>query len=409
MNKLILFLGLFLSSISLFSQIKTEGIIDAVSESGLYKIILDHQLKSYAQKDLRDIRILDSQKRQVPYFITESKAEIQSSNFNAAAIISTSKIIDTSSTYIFKNPKASINTVVLHIANYQGVKRYSILGSDNQKDWFGVSENKALKSLTNDTKTSIYKLIGFPLCDYKYLKIKFNDRQSLPLNLLAIGTHKQKISAPVFNEISTKSIRFETLEKVQKTKIYISFQHPEHIDKLNFNITAPKHYKRNFSIYAPYIRTINGKEEKYLRQISSFTINSNTTNDFLLYNFFGKELIIEIENEDNPELAINKIRCSQKASYLIADLQKGEEYTITNGDPTLKKPKYDISYFKNEVTEELPILKINTIIYTNTPKDTVTETAYWQQPWFMWLCIGITGILILLIVPSLIKDLKGER
>ncbi len=409
MNRLVIFLGLAIHITTAFSQTKTEGLIETASDNGLHKIALHHELTSYAQNDLRDIRIWDENNNQVPYFIEVSKTTIAASNFESIPTISRSKVNDTSSTYIFKNPKKELKQLAIHLSNYRGTKRYQLLGSNNQKDWFGISENDRLRNLSNPQKTSVYKLIEFPLCAYKYLKITFDDLHSLPVNIIALGTSSQKVSNPVFNEIPLKGFAIEKIKKEKKTKCILSFEHPFSIDKITFKINEPVRYKRKATIYVSSTRTVNNKEEKYYHRISSLFLDSNTENEFLIYNLSKNEMVIEIENEDNPELIISKIKCFQKASYLIADLEKGKKYSITSGDNTLKKPSYDISYFKNQVKADLPILKINSITHLDASKKEKAASPYWQQPWFMWLCIGIAGLLVLLFIPSLIKDLKQAK
>ncbi len=409
MNKFLIILAFILPITTLFSQIKTEGFVETVPDNGLHKIALHHELTAYAKNNLNNVRIWDEENKQVPYFIEVSKTTITASNFEASAIISRSKITDTSTTYIIKNPKKELNQLVIHLSNYQGTKRYKLLGSNNQKDWYGITENNRLRNLSDTQSTSIYKLIDFPLCAYSYLKITFDDLYSLPINIIEIGTSSQKVNTPVFNEISTESFTTENLSDQKKSTCILSFKHPFKIDKISFEINAPVRYKRRAIVYAPSTKIVNQQEEKIYKKIAAFYLDSTTDNTFFIENFWAKDMRIEIENEDNPELLISKIKCFQKASFLIADLIQGKKYRITSGDYSLKKPKYDISFFKNQVKKDLPVLNIENIKHVDTTMKEKTITPYWQKAWFMWLCIGFAGLLVLLFIPSLIKDLKQAK
>ena len=156
---------------------KVEGQINTVKETGLYRIAVPQKVRSYAAKNMRDIRVLDAQGHQVPYFLQEAKAykNIEVSDFTEFDIKSKTRIADSTATYIFKNPDKTIKQAVFLIANYQGSKRYKLEGSNNQKDWFGIVNSGQLDQLNHPKQTSVYKVINFPLCSYKYLKVVFID------------------------------------------------------------------------------------------------------------------------------------------------------------------------------------------------------------------------------------------
>ncbi|VAW11965.1 hypothetical protein MNBD_BACTEROID03-2277 [hydrothermal vent metagenome] len=116
------------------------------------------------------------------------------------------------------------------------------------------------------------------------------------------------------------------------------------------------------------------------------------------------EFIIEIDNKDNQPLQITSVNFLQKEKYLVTDLMVNQNYTITAGDKKLKKPSYDIVNFKNEITYNLPILKLeNEEVIVKTKSATVKNIPFYEKPWFMWLSIGFVGLIILLFTVSLLK------
>lgn len=397
----------FLSFTTIFGQQNTTAELELATTKGLHKIKLPHTLRSFANKDLRDLRIWDTTNNQVPYFIIKANTKIQASDFREFKIVDKSKIVDTSATYIFKNEEKQLNQVVLHVANFKGNKRYNVLGSHDLKSWFGLTSNQYLSNLNNTQNTSTYKVIHFPLCTYKYLKIVFNDKNSLPINVLNIGKSIRQINGVTTEKIPAEKIKYSKLVEQQKTKISIAFSNPEIIDKIAFNIDGPDFFRRSAVLYYLTTREKNHKEITEKQIIKRFTLNSERLNSFEITNFFGKELFIEINNQDNPELKISKLEFSQNSLYAIADLKANEKYTVSVGDKKLRRPNYDISYFKNKVSEKLPILAIKNINHKNniTVKK---ERSFWQQPWFMWLCIGVATLFIGYVISGLVKDIKHE-
>jgi hypothetical protein len=96
--------------------------------------------------------------------------------------------------------------------------------------------------------------------------------------------------------------------------------------------------------------------------------------------------------------------------YVVADLKQNQEYTITAGNPKYKLPNYDLAHFTDKylIPNNLPEVKITQIKHENPKPQTAITKPFWQQSWFMWLCIGIGGLTILIFSNSLVKDLKNN-
>jgi hypothetical protein len=81
---------------------------------------------------------------------------------------------------------------------------------------------------------------------------------------------------------------------------------------------------------------------------------------------------------------------------LVADLKITENYTLKTGNHTLTSPNYDIAYFQNSISKQLPEATIGKVAITeNDTKAWSDALAFWQQSWFMWLCIGVAASVIL--------------
>lgn len=396
---------LFTINIALGQQ-QIVGDVSPEEFSGLHKIMLSHKIRSIAKPNLGDLRILDSKNNPIPYYITKATTEIKDADFKAFEFISTSKIIDTSSTYTFLNPEKTLNKVVLHIANYQGSKYYNLLGSNDLKQWYGVANKQFLSSISSNIETAVYRPIHFPLCSYKYLKLVFNDRKSLPINVLNIGKTSTNLNALINEEIPFSSFEVSELKKEKKTKIKVTFDHPKILNSLKFDINAPDFYNRKTVFY--YLENVkaNHKEGTQKHVFKRFSLNSNISNEVNFSDVLVKNFYIEIDNQDNPILNIATVKCFQNSLFAIANLNKGGLYTINAGDHLLTKPKYDIAFFKNKLTENTPVLFVKNISYISKEKSLKKEASFWQKKWFIWLIIGFAIIIVGFVVSGLLKDLK---
>ena len=389
-----------------------EAEISPVKENGLYRLGIPYQLRSYAAKDLRDLRIFDKKGNQVPYYIEPegSYRDVKTSNFTEFSGVSNTRIVDTSATYIFKNPYKNIEQAVLLVANYQGRKSYRLEGSNDQNQWFGIVNRGQLTQLNHPTKPTIYKVINFPICAYQYIKIVFDDRQSLPINLLKIGEATTELESMVpitLEKIPVATIEFS--EKDQKTDIHIRFERPEVINQMRMAITAPELYSRNARVYTVSEHEVKRSMETFRQLIANFAIRSDKALVFDLPLYAEKEFYIEIDNKDNPKLQIKDIDFMQESIYLVASLKESETYMVTAGNPSLSFPDYDISEVTNTIKSALPMAQISAVVNVQPEKTEKNKPSFWQQSWFMWSCIGFAAVIILYFAFSLLKDLNKNN
>jgi hypothetical protein len=404
--KLNKFLVIILAANSLLAQHKTTAKIDAIKESGLHKIVLPAEIRSYSKEELGDFRILDSKEIEVPYYILQTNKEVTSSSFSESKILSKTVVPKSKTIIVFENPKTSIAEIVLSITNSDVTKPYSISGSNDQKEWFGLVNNSMLNGLENSEDTSVFKTISVPLTSYRYLKIDFNDKKTLPINVLKIGFFNNKTSNPQIEEIFPKNTQITQFASLKKTRIQVSFHNPQIVNQISFHITNPNLFQRNARIFLNKKKSTNQKETIYPEILSNFELNSDTKNTFNIPQIFEKECFIEIENRDNPPLTLAKIKFFQKQIAVIADLKANEKYTIQTGNPKLPAPEYDLENFRNSIDNNLPEAKIYNIKHLDSQKTNLKNQSIWQQAWFMWLCIGLGGIAVAFFTKSLIKDMK---
>ena len=398
-----LFVALLWSNMSI-AQI-TKAKVQAVAKNGLYKMIVPAEVRSYSKNDLSDFRIFDDKNNEVPYFLLGDATEKAVEQFEEFTIVS--KVVDNrkSTSIEIANPKAQINGLELIITNSEVIKKYSVSGSNDQKEWFGLINNGSLSDLQSSETTSVSKEISFPLCSYRFLKIVFDDSTTLPINVLKIGNAQTNFIKGQLQEIKVKSIQTTQISAEKKTLIKIEFDISQFIDKVVFDINKTSLFKRNARIYTDKERNEKHKTVRYQEDIARFSVASNQSNAFEIPNTKQQFLYIEIENQDNPPLQISDIKFYQKPVYAIADLKTTENYTIKTGYPNRMSPNYDLAYFKESISDALPETQIISIELQKQDKTADAQASFWQHPWFMWLCIVIAGLMILFFSTKLVKDM----
>jgi hypothetical protein len=407
LNKLLLLL--LLTNIC-FGQFQTTGRLKGVSQNGFHEIRLSPEIRSSSKQDLSDIRIFNSKGNEIPYFIQNS-TNVSSDSFEAYTIISKkAEPKKTTSIIIAVPPTKNNNQLSLFIANSDAVKKYSISGSDDQKEWFGISDSQSLYDLNSTTESSVIKTITYPLSTYKYLKIDFDDRKTLPVNVLKVGNFTTNIQTQNLQQVIPEKLTTTEIPSQKETQIHVLFDAPQIMNQIVFEISKPTYYNRNVILYKKTRQIVNRKSQVYNEEIASFELNSKLKNSFTIPEIFEKEIFIKIKNQDNLPLTISSIKFNQKPISIIADLNAGENYILKTGNKNLTQPEYDISNFKDNITAALPQINISEVHHAaQAKKNEIQKSAFWQQSWFMWLCIILGGITILFFTASLIKDLKKQN
>lgn len=384
--------------------------LQPVQKDGLTKITTSPELRSALNNNWNNFRILDSKKREVPYVLDDATPATKENKSKILPILAVKKIADSVTSVIVSNQNSlKLDHLRLSIANTNVQKTYSISGSNDQNNWYGLVYNEMVNDLESSTKTQVEKDFRFPLNQYQFLKFDFVDKKSLPIEVLSVAVNSavENNSTPL---IQLKNFQQNIIQnsKEKTTTINLSFDSPQVINGLKFTIREPKFYLRNATIYIDKIRTVKRREESYKMPVTDFQLNSKAQNQFRIGEIFEKTISIVIENEDNQALEISEIQLFQEPVSLIADLRSSEKYTVLI-DPKLTKPNYDLSYFERNLQTQLPETSIVNLEKNKSSEKEIVADAFWKTPLFMWISIAIALLVIGYFSMGLLKDLgKNE-
>jgi len=197
--------------------------------------------------------------------------------------------------------------------------------------------------------------------------------------------------------------------KAKKTKINISFNDSQLINRIIFKITEPRFYKRQFRVFTNRKRTYKKRTEEYTEVLYESELNSDASTSFDVSNINEKEFVIEIDNLDNPPLKIATIKFEQLAAFIVADFKTGNKYTIAMGDKNLRAPQYDLDFFRDKIPNQLPFAYASEVESIAKTPIAVKPTSFWQQKWFMWACILLGALIIFYFSFNLLKEMQGKK
>lgn len=403
MKKLVSFIILFFAFQISVAQ-NFQGKISSASQNGLHKIEFSPDVVSAMENNINHVRIYDAKNKEVPYVLFDGKSS--NSTTENLQIQSKTAIPNVMTSVVISNENGlQLNELTLKIANTEVDKKYNISGSNDGKEWFGLVNNQTVSQLSESGKTSVDRNFSFPLNNYRYLKFDFIDKNSLPINVLSAGLEKKLT-------ISNAKIPLENFEqkiihdtKNKQTRIEISFKKPQAIDGIGFEISSPNFYLRDARIVVNKTRNFKKSVESYQEVLSSFELNSKLKNQFDLSDLFTDSFVIEIDNQDNPELDIKKITILQNPISILADVKANETYTLQI-NPQFSVPNYDLAQSGINFNQNYPNLTVSNLEEIQKTAKPASEKKFWQTPLFMWICIGFAIMIIGYFSLGMIKEMN---
>jgi hypothetical protein len=384
-----------------FSQ-SHKATLSKIQKDGFHKVTISSEVRSVSQDNLAYFRILDKNKNEVP-FANFDNAHHNSLLFQKLDVLSKTRSKDSITSIIVSlNELKNVTELSLVISNTTINKAYSISGSNNQQDWFGLVSNQTLNDLTNANGNTITKSIVLPRNNYKFLRFDFNDKKSLPINVLEIGYYKGGRKDIETTYLTDFKYKISQDQKHKKTIITFNSNNFQRVDGISFDVKT-KLFLRNASVFVNTTRKVRKRKENFKQEISSFNLNSNASNTFQINSFFEKEFTIEIDNQDNQPLDISKIKVFQNTVSILADLKANEKYEVII-DATLSQPNYDLANFTQNISAELPEATISNLKKINSESKDTSEKAFWQKPVFLWSAILLTLALLAYFVFSMLKE-----
>jgi hypothetical protein len=400
-NFLVAFFTVFVS----FSQ-NYMGDLDSIKKEGLHLLLLTTEIRSATNENFNFLRIKDANKNEVPYvLIVDSDRTL--STFKSLKIISKQAIKDSVTSIVIENEANEIQGhFIVQIANTNIYKNYTIYGSNNQKEWFGLVANESLSGLSSANKTTVEKTIYFPLNTYQFLRINFDDKNSLPVNILNIGVFKSKFISQNTIEINNFKQEVVTVKNKKATQLKFTSRSAHKVHVISFKINTD-FFLRNAKVMVKRTRKVKKRVEMYTEIIAQFQLNSKNENTFALNNLNEKEFWIEIENQDNPSLDIKSVKVFQNPIYLVSNLKQAENYKLIL-DKTVNKPSYDLGNFISEKTITIDEVFVSNFSKIKNDKEPKQKTPFWETSLFMWVCIILGGVIVVYFALSLLKDINNQ-
>lgn len=402
MNKLtFLFLLLCGSVLSASAQknFKYKAPLQKIDSTGFYRIALQPALVAKAKADLSDIRIADAKGNFVPYVQAGSLPQKSQNSFVVFPVISVRSTADTGTTFTIENKTGlALDRLWIRLQNTAVKRKVNLLGSDDLNQWFAIQEDIPLQEAVQNSEGTYMQSLFFPASNYHYLKIQVNDKNKSPIKFLQAGVYTEYVSAAqAYTPITP--VKVVKADSNRTTFVEIRLNDNYQVNRLHFNISAPKYYKRGVTVHQ-FVN--NGKE-----LISEAELSSTKTPDLLIA-AKSNHLLIEISNGDNPPLSIGEVTAFQSDEYLVSYLEAKQNYQLLAGDSSALAPEYDLKFFTDSIKDNVPAIKHDAVVKNGSYEVKVAEVKPDRTP-LIWVAIVVALGILLFLTLKMTKEVKKKE
>ena len=406
-----IFITVFLHATLLWSQsFKSEAHLPPIPEDGFYRIFISSDIAVHLNTSFSNVRIYDSQETEIPYLLQDEAPSYISQEFKEYKILEKRQDPGCCTSLTLHNPDQNVvNSISLVIRNADVTKEAVLLGSDDRQHWFALKQQFILYPAENNSGTSEIKIVDFPLSNYTYYSLRIDDSTSAPLNILSAGYFQGIRNAGKYTEIPLRKILSTDSLKQKKTYLHFQFDTLRIVDKLELSMKGSTYFLRKAFLYQLKERTLKtGTKETYYDLIQEVELNSKHPTHIELPGTKVSDLLLVIENEDNPSLEVGYGKAFQLNRYLTAFLKKEKKYTLKIGDAQLPAPVYDLVFFKDSIPANPPTLTTGeTHIFEKG--NTAQTFTFFTTKAFIWAAVVLVIVVLGFMSVRLLKDFDSAE
>jgi hypothetical protein len=361
-----------------------------------HEILLPNDFFGKISPNFSDIRIIgitaNNDTIEAPYLVRFKEESIKKQNISFVALNVSHN--EKGYYYTFEIPtNEAINELNFEFNQSNFDWQIDLEASQNQQEWFVLSENYRLVSIQNEWTNYQFTKIIFPDAKYRYLRLLIKSKIDPKLATTEIAL--KNVTEGNYQNYPLKKLKIKEDKKTKQTEFFVDLGLAVPVSSLDFEFKNRVDYYRNISIQyvADSFKTDNGWQYSY-NTLTSGTLSSIEKNEFRFTNTVLQKLKITIENNDNAPLILEKMTVKGAVYQLVSRFSEPANYHLYYGKPTSQTPNYDINRFANSIPSNLKNLTLGNEITFEKVIGETTKPLFENKLWLwaiMALIIGILG------------------
>lgn len=322
---------------------------------GANRLDVDVPLLSGAQNDLRDLRLMDAQQREVGYLLVTPDAQPRWTSGRILPIAATRK---TSGFEADLGRATKIDRVRLDGIAAPFLKRVTVEGSGDRARWTLLADTTVFNLPDRELRLTE---VAFEPGEYRYLRFVFDDRSSARVHAAGVSAREHDSAA------RPEPIRFATSwvkrpSEPGKSRYRITLPGP-HLPITHLEVdVAGGNVFRMAKVTEPRLgRGIVEPQDlggaKLKRAERDGVVAAEMTVPVTAVN--GRQLDLEIDDANNPPLDITAIRARLAPQpWIYFESPDGAPLTARYGNESLLPPLYDLEAYRSYVsTKDVAVAK----------------------------------------------------
>ncbi len=399
-----LIIGLLLS-LPAAGQFQHTCMIDSIKEAGFYSIPISPELSAYIKTDLSDLRITDEKGQWIPHIINWLYSHSTNDPVNFEMPILKKENTNSQTILIIRNNSGNkLSNLFLNVKNATINRFASLSGSDDQVNWYTITDSLLLKDQAiSDDKT--FLKIFFPPVNYNYYRIIISNGKKDPLNIQEVINEGSALPEKAERFIVNPESAFSQIDSTGYSLIKIENVNNFHVSKLTIHISSPKFFERKAGLFTSYAGSIH----EMLKRTSNtdFAISSNSSGEYTIPIINNRVFYLLVENKDNPPLQVAGITTEQDKKEIIAWLDEGKNYRLLFDDSLAHAPDYDLQQFSGKIPKSVATLNVGKIEVINERKINLTSKK--NHKWWIWPIIVVVILLLGYSTLTLTRDVNKQN
>jgi len=377
--------------------------LDTIKRAGWYEISLTPEIVAKCKENLADIRIADPHGQFIPYVLQSTPPfwDLRSSAdyFIDFPILLSPKGVDPFRNVVVRNTSSRpVNSLLLSIRNTSVQRLFTLSGSDDREHWYIIKEHVAFGPGTTDSATSYSQRVDLPPSNYTYFKIS-QEGKGLPLMLFQVGTNTSHVMDVVGAGFKTPDPAISRKDSGDHSYITLSYKEPYIVDELTLTISSPALYKRSAKIY-----------DKDHALYGVHVMIDPATQVYTLPPFKTREIMIDIDNGDNPPLVIDKILSTQSSRHLLSYLQPGQGYQLLVGNDKAAAPNYDLQSFADTISRTPAYILPGKLTAAGRPSPSPAKESFRDYKGiYLWTAIIVVLLLLIWLCLNMLKSVQRRQ
>jgi hypothetical protein len=331
----------------------------------------------------------------VPYVLKTDFPAGQGESFIEFPILPAQKEDSTGDIRIGNWSGGAINSLLLQISPSASIRNWTLSGSDDGRKWFVIKEH--IQALPFYSDEPYHELtINFPRNNYHYFKISQENKGLLPLNIVRAGIITEHTGVQRYRPLPPPVISQKDSGD-QHSYIRLRFKEPYMVEYVKLQVRSPRFFKRGAFL----------SDEEHRFPPASLQLVPDALS-FDIGPVKAQSLLLDITNNDNPPLVVDKIEAFQKERYLLTWLEPGK-YELLVGDKHAQVPKYDLRYFVDTVSQEPPALMPGLLTAMPAPPLSTTQPSRDFKGVYLWAAIIVVLLLLVWLCLNMLKSIGQSR